>query len=205
MTYFGKLFRGVDFAHHFHAIVMLTWVGLLIVQPWLIRTKRRSLHRKVGKIGFLVAALVVISGVHVAIFGLGEGVNSMGARGFYFSLFLSLNFALMAGLAFLTRRNHELHARFMIATGLVFVVPSLGRFYSLLLEPHGFPGLPLLVVQSIPAVMAITLVAWDKLQGSIRFPFLLASGLWLSHIWIMSRIVHWEWWVNFANQFAKCA
>jgi len=202
-SYFGTLFRGVDFAHHFHAIVMLAWVGLLIVQPFLIRQKRFSLHRQLGRIGFFVAILVVISGLYVAIFGLGEGVNARGARGFYFSLFLSFNFALMASLAFLTRQNFELHARYMIATGLVFIIPGFGRFYFLLLEPLGFPSLPLLAYQSVPALVSISLVIWDQAQGRIRVPFLLASGLWLIHIWVMSQIVHWNWWIDLANQIVQ--
>lgn len=201
-TYFGRLFRGWDFAHHFHALVMIAWVLLLILQPWLIRTKRLFLHRVFGRIGIGVAVLVVISGVQVALFGLGSGVSEIGARGFYFSMFLSLNFALMATLAFITRHNYQLHARYMIATSLVFVVPSLGRFAFFILEPLGFPALPLLVVQSVPAMLAVALVVWDKFTDKFRFPFILASVLWLAHIAIMSQIAEWDWWIDFANTLA---
>lgn len=205
VTYFSTLFAGLDFAHHFHAVVMLLWVGLLIVQPWLIRTRRRDLHRRLGRLGFAIAILVIVSGFNVAVFGLGDGVDVPGARGFYFGVFLTLNFTLMSALAFATRKTPALHARYMIATGLVFVIPAFGRLYFLLLVPLGLPPLPTMVMQALPALLAALLVAWDYRHGRIRAPFLVALASWLVHLAVRSQINDWPWWVDFANWVARIA
>jgi hypothetical protein len=38
---------------------------MLIVQPWLIRSRRRDIHRVIGRVSFVLAPLVVISALCV--------------------------------------------------------------------------------------------------------------------------------------------
>lgn len=44
-SYFSKLFSDVSSYTHFHAVTMLLWIGMLITQAFLIRYKKRDLHR----------------------------------------------------------------------------------------------------------------------------------------------------------------
>lgn len=71
-TYFSVLFQGLDKTHHFHGIVMLLWVLLLINQAWLVRSRRFDIHRITGKISYVLAPLVVISGIVVTLFNPGR-------------------------------------------------------------------------------------------------------------------------------------
>src|SRR3954471_4613656 len=46
---------------HFHGIMALLWIAMLIVQPILIRKKKLELHRLIGKLSFIVMPLLIIS------------------------------------------------------------------------------------------------------------------------------------------------
>src|SRR5688572_7252655 len=64
--YFARLFEQPTLLHHAHGIVLALWLGMLVVQAQLIRTQRRSWHRQLGKLSYVVApAVVVITTVFV--------------------------------------------------------------------------------------------------------------------------------------------
>lgn len=54
---------------HVHGVVMTLWFALFALQVGLIATRRVNLHRRVGVVGVLLAALVVVMGVTTAIDG----------------------------------------------------------------------------------------------------------------------------------------
>ena len=62
-SYFSQLGGEITLAQYFHGISMLLWVLLLITQAWLIRTNRRPIHRLSGRASFVLAPLVVGSGL----------------------------------------------------------------------------------------------------------------------------------------------
>lgn len=199
-SYFGRLFVGAHTTHHFHAIVMLAWVFLLIGQALLVRQKKRRFHRQLGKFSYLLAPLVVISTVAVAFHTIGvRGASGIG--GFWFSLYSAVLFGLLYALAIFYRRNFELHARYMIATGLVFVVPAWGRLYFSQLVPLGFPPpSDPLIVQMTPLIIGIALIAWDWRYDRIRAPFVVFTSLWIFHLLIWHQLVpNWEWWAHFSS------
>ncbi len=63
-SYFSQVGEA-HLTHHIHAVSMLSWVLLLISQSWLIRNRKNAQHRTLGKLSFLLAPAVVISGVLV--------------------------------------------------------------------------------------------------------------------------------------------
>ena len=48
--------RAADVWFHAHGIVLALWLVMLVVQAQLIRTQRRSLHRQLGKLSYVVGA-----------------------------------------------------------------------------------------------------------------------------------------------------
>jgi hypothetical protein len=51
-TYFSKFFDGTanfNSYFHFHFALASMWIALLIIQPILIKKKKFSIHRKIGK------------------------------------------------------------------------------------------------------------------------------------------------------------
>lgn len=203
-SYFSRLLDPTPFTHHFHAVAMLAWVVLLIAQAWLIRSRKLALHRKVGKSSYILAPLVVMSGVSVALATIGER-GPAGAGGLWTGLFWSLLFALLFGLAIRYRREPELHARYMATTGLVFLVPAFGRLWFTQLVPLGAP--PLIgpfTIPALPLYVALLLMLWDRKNGGIRAPFVLFSALWAAHLVIWKFVLpDLRMWHFFAEAMAE--
>lgn len=79
-TYLVKFpnFDGFTWAHHFHGIVMLIWILILIAQPIFIRTKSFDLHRIVGKASYIIFPLLIISFFLVARAGYLRNIKTIG-------------------------------------------------------------------------------------------------------------------------------
>ena len=62
-TYFGKIptFNGVSGLMHFHAIMVLLWLSILMAQPILILNKKVELHKIVDKASYFIVPLLLIS------------------------------------------------------------------------------------------------------------------------------------------------
>src|SRR5688572_27353033 len=70
-TYFGRFprFAGTSAAIHFHAATLVLWIGLAVVQAVLVRRGRTDLHRRVGKIAYLLIPLMFLGFVLAVIDG----------------------------------------------------------------------------------------------------------------------------------------
>lgn len=126
--------------HHFHGIAMLAWVLLLITQSWLVRNRKLDRHRAIGKLSFIVAPAVVVSGILVSLWSHATGKNptadfSLGI--FWFGLFSSLIFGWLYVMAIVHRKTMTLHARYMVLTALVFLIPGLSRSVGQYIAPLG--------------------------------------------------------------------
>ena len=63
-SYFLKIFDpSIDFEgyFHFHAFMALSWIGVLIIQPFLIRKNNWKLHRRTGRAGHIIMVLFYLS------------------------------------------------------------------------------------------------------------------------------------------------
>ena len=68
-SYFSKIGSGtIHPAHHAHGIAMLLWVLFLIAQPILIQKRRFRWHRTIGRSTFLLAPVIVLSGIWVNVY-----------------------------------------------------------------------------------------------------------------------------------------
>src|SRR3954470_14347750 len=57
-SYYSRLSEQSDVRFHSHGIVMTLWCVMLIAEAYLMRTKQRALHRKVGYASYVLAPLV---------------------------------------------------------------------------------------------------------------------------------------------------
>ena len=159
--------------HHLHAVSMLAWFVLFAVQPTLIRTGRRGLHRLLGRLSPLL--VLVFIGFAVQISSLNW--QRMGfpliptANGVNLVLFSSLYLA-----ALYWRRNSATHRRLMLYATLTMMGPAFGRI------PEIFDGSPLLAILPILVCMAAPLV-YDRLQyGRVHAASWVGAGLLLAAI-----------------------
>jgi hypothetical protein len=147
-TYLSKL-AVADRYTHAHAVLGTCWLLLLVVQPLLIRASLFSRHRLVGRIGVLVGAAFVVSGVllaHRSVARLSPEQFAREGRFVYLPLSMAVIFGLALLMAIQWRNVAPVHARFMAATVLALLDPVFARmlyFYA--------PPLPAEVLHQVPA------------------------------------------------------
>ena len=131
-SYFVKLFDGTaafSFYFHFHAIVVTSWIFMLISQPLFIRFNNNKLHRFVGAASYFLVPLIYISVLllkHSLINGNEENLGII----LWVPLKDLLLFSVGYSIAIHYRKNIALHARGMIVTGIVFIEPALVRLIN---------------------------------------------------------------------------
>lgn len=178
----------VDAYTHVHAAAMVAWCALLIVQPFLIRARRLSVHRGLGSVSYAVAAAVVASSILLAHYRFGsmdEATFAAEARNLYLPLSAVVLFGIAYAGGILYRRKPELHARFMIGTSLPMIDPVLGRVLAFY-----FPPLPdylyyQAVTYGLTDVILLSLVLRDRgrAQGRRAFAALLVVFVTTHALW----------------------
>ncbi|MBD2756348.1 hypothetical protein [Spirosoma validum] len=191
-TYFSLIphFSGISTALHLHAITVLLWFGILIVQPLLVRGKNLALHRLIGKGSYIVVTLVVLSIVWLERLAFIRNTPvPPGAVDIRLIGIADLSFfILFYGLAIYYRRKVSYHARFMVLTVLPFINPALGRL--------GLPG-PILAL-----LIMIGLLIYERFNNRIYRPYLIGLIAYLA-IYIFFLFVinadQWRafWWMFF--------
>ena len=146
---------------------------MLIVQPYLIRTRRNKLHKAAGTVSYLLVPLMVFTTIDLLKYRLSE-LPSLSTMDFFF-VALVLNaliaFVIFYGLAIYHRKNSGLHARYMLCTLFPMFTPVTDRiihiyfksFVAYLPTIDGNPIAP--VVGFVLAdLMLIGLSIWDWLS-----------------------------------------
>ena len=204
-TYLVKFpkFEGFTSAHHFHGLMALLWILLLIVQPFLIRAKRYSLHRQVGKAGYVIMPLLMLSLFLVARAGYYRNSQVMNEADTLAALTNGIPDLLFLGTLFslgmIYRKNTSYHLRFLASTGLMMLGPGLGR---LLVVSSGLP-----VPIAIPIIVALTTgtgLVWlivDIRQKRSPFPMAVFVGIGVVAFGIAAS-GHSAWWQASANWIA---
>jgi len=173
-SYFARLFEQHNLWFHAHGIVLALWLAMLVAQAQLIRTQRRSLHRQLGKLSYVVApAVVVITTVfiHQRVSGAVAGLSSLPPMALHFLALTLLSLAVFAvfyGLAIARRRDSQTHARWMLCTVFPLVTPVTDRLIGAHLRPlvgivpriDGNPILPT-VGFALADLILLALSWWD--------------------------------------------
>jgi hypothetical protein len=201
-TYISKFPEFKDFtsAHHFHGLMALLWILMLIVQPFLIRAKKYSLHRQLGKFSYILMPLLIISLFFVSKAGYVRNIKTVAEvdalAGLTNGIPDMLNFATLYILAMVYRKNTAYHLRFMASTGIMMIGPGLGRF---LIITFGIP-FPIVILSIILLTTGVGL-AWmivDIRNKKSAFPM----GVFVS-IGVFTTLIningHSAWWQGFAK------
>jgi hypothetical protein len=200
-SYFSRLTEPMHVTLHLHSIAMLAWVLLLIAQSWLIRNRKLSQHRVLGRASFLIAPLVVITGIWVNFHFQGRVEEPLSIRVqaiFWFGFFLPLLFAFLYVQAIRHRRNMNLHARYMVLTALVFLIPGLGRALNNTLEPFGLWTPTFLQLMGFTLGIALWLMIEDWRRQKPWWPQLVFSVLWAMNIALYVLLPKWSTWNAFS-------
>lgn len=147
-TYFSVLLEPHPSVVHLHFACMALWMGLIIVQPLLIKYKKFSVHRTLGKLSYLVVPLVLITSAMMSKHSyfayksrlevqVGEGLATyteaeilhLSAFQMGLSVFYILWLAIFFGLAIYNRKDRIPHSRYILAAALTFMGPTVDRIF----------------------------------------------------------------------------
>lgn len=198
-SYFAKLLD-TSLTFHVHGLVMFAWLGTLIAQATFVRNRRMDLHRRVGKLSFALAPVVVLSGVIVIreIYG-GTEMGSEALQRLTIPAFAITQFALTYALALAYRRRPELHARYMISTGLVLTFAGTLRMFL-----NWAPGISseagavhanYFLFEIVTAVLILNDLRW----GGVRAPFVLTLILFATNHIFFVTAADLAWWKTLAT------
>jgi hypothetical protein len=147
-----------------HGTAFTAWVVLFGLQTTLIASGRRSLHRRLGYAGAVLAAIMVVLGVALAVSAVraGHGPPGLPPLGFFaVPLFDMVTFAPLVALGVYYRSRSETHKRLMLLATLSLVAAAVARV----------PGLPQnpLVYFGVVDVLIIVSVVYDRMtRGSVH-------------------------------------
>jgi hypothetical protein len=173
---------------HFHAFVMALYVILLIVQPFLIFYKKFETHRLFGKFSYVLVPIIIFSFFAMIYKEYNDKLlHKISNAEFIEFTFLNIGkLSLFGGFymfAIINKRNTPFHMRYIIATALVFVEPSLTRAaYSWI----GMDFLPSLLFSFLLTdLILISLIIFDKIKHLSYRPYAIALTVFLLYqtIW----------------------
>ena len=201
---FFPSFKDFEWIQHLHGMAMMSWVVLLIVQPFLIQKGRTELHKKIGKLSYIIAPLVVISMYTITAFSYHKALKIMPVPAAIGGLALNVpnvfSFAALYALAIWYKKNSSFHMRYMIATSLLLIGPGLGR--------------GLIIYFNVPFELAVSITYWVTTAISVLFlgADLVKRKPWQPYtvvlIIILINQVCWEsratdWWHAFGSWWAN--
>ena len=116
-----------------HGVVFTAWVLLLPAQAWLVARGRIDLHRRLGAFGVVLAAAMIVLGIHGALIAAGRPTGFVGVpvpplQFLAVPLFSIALFALFVGLAVARRRDGQSHKRLIVLASLQLITAAIARW-----------------------------------------------------------------------------
>ena len=169
---------------HIHFVGMTLWMMMLVAQPFLIKYKKLSIHRMLGKISYVLVPLVLLSGflmIRHSYYREIDGLQHKANQGLillnndqilqqaaayeaiaFFWLFMFITFY---SLAIINRRNSTVHARYMLATALSLLGPIVDRIVFFVFKLKTLTtSIPIEVVAFFIADIVLAILLWKDYQ-----------------------------------------
>jgi hypothetical protein len=210
LTYFTRILDQANYRMHTHGVTLILWCFMLILQAWLIREKKYSIHRQAGKFSYVLVPLMLYTTLDLLKFRLAASLGNMD----FFFVALVVNaliaFVIFYGLAIFHRKKPAVHARYMVCTLFPMLTPVTDRvifvyfpsFVKYLPTIDGNPIAPV-VGFALADIMLIALCIWDwRSHRRVNvFPFALAI-LVLYHYSVLN-FYKFDFWKTFSIWFAN--
>lgn len=195
LSQLGVTQKTISFYFHFHALVVSAWILLLILQPILIINGNNRLHRILGKLSYGVFPLMILSIVWVAHLSFTSSTHPSSIQ-----LFIPFKDVLLLstlfGMGIYYKRKPIVHAKAMIATGIICIEPALIRTVIFIIGPTSLAyPITIIIIYSI----ILGFIVYERNHSSGRWIMAgLLFVLMLSHLFILSGYESIFW-----NHFTK--
>lgn len=196
-TYFSDLLKNgksFDFYFHFHVIIAVTWLLMLIIQPVLFRLKKLRLHKLLGKISYILFPILLVSIVLLAHYRYRTLKDAEPLQ-----LLIPFKDIIIALYGFLIavyyRKRVFIHARGMLLTGIVFLEPVFVRIFSNYIASWPY-AMYLSMICIYTVLMLIIIGERHTKEGKWVFPPVFIFYI-VVHLVILN---HWQ--ISFLRSFA---
>ncbi|NIJ54209.1 hypothetical protein [Dyadobacter arcticus] len=160
---------------HIHAFLASLWVLMLIVQPFLIVNKELAWHRLVGKLSYVVFPLLILSFIP----GIAKLINSGETIFIFFPISDCLYMIVLYSLAIFYKKKSPKHMRFMIASSLALLGPTIGRIFPRYFDMSEVDAQT--VQYAITFSILFALILMDRKNKRDYNPYSIAAGLVVIH------------------------
>lgn len=200
-SYYLKVFFGTPALSgviHVHALIMTSWLALLITQTLLISKGFIQWHRRVGVAGAVLAAVVIVVGMHATLAATQREVQHHVVGPFHFLLALNaanlLTFGALVVAAIVYRFKADFHKRLMVLATLNLIAPALARI--VLLFTHDPHAQIYFYYFCVIAFVAVDTVAHRRLHPACAWGALLTIVIFQASVQLVSS----SFWLPFVNK-----
>ncbi len=185
-SYFSKIFfaqsEPLTALVHSHGALMTAWIGLFITQVSLVAVGRTDIHRRVGALGFVLLALILIVAAPMTVTATRLGGTHMpgpALPGLALVIGLFVQFLTLAGVGLAYRRRSDVHKRLMLLAVCAAMEAGVSR-------------LPLDWLDSVVKVhlandfLVLVIVAVDTIRNRRLHPAFLWGGAFLLSVQMLS-------------------
>ena len=142
-SYFFRIFSSsadtLTLLVHVHGALMTAWIALFLLQCFLVAVGRTDLHRRVGRIGAALVALIFVVGVPTTVVAAKLGGHHVpGPPLSAFALVLAglLEFVILATLGLSYTRRGDVHKRLMLLASSPMTLAAVFRFPLAFLDSY---------------------------------------------------------------------
>ncbi|HLO81783.1 MAG TPA: hypothetical protein VK166_12535 [Chitinophagaceae bacterium] len=184
LQYFPQ-FHQFSWVHHTHGAIMVSWVIMLVIQPYLIYKGKYKTHRLIGRISYFTAPLMMIS------MFLATKVNYLTTVGKIpfkevgyiqaLNFITPLIFLTFYSLGIIHKKDVFKHQRYMIGTSFIMVTAVVSRILYYIfghpIEPYDF-----LIPLYSCLIISILLLLNDVLKKANPIPYSIIAVVLFSNI-----------------------
>jgi len=139
-------FKAFNWLHHTHGAIMVSWMVMLVLQPYLILKGKYRIHRVIGKISYIIAPLMLISMFLVTRLNYLTTVGKIDFKDVAHIQALNfiepLSFFIFYVLAVINKNDVSKHMRYMISTSFPMIMAIFSRIlynsFGTTIEPYGY-------------------------------------------------------------------
>lgn len=199
-SFFTKL-STTDAWHHLHGMTATAWLTLLVVQPLLYSRGKMALHRKLGKISFLLVPMLAVGGTKMIQLMIQGREHYPPLEAFRLSFLDSVSlifFITFFVLAIKHVRTTALHARYLACTVILLLPPGLGRLLFNTVPAVNTFTIMLHICFAIMEIAVLLLLLDDKRRdGHFSKPYLQLAAVVVGIHLCLPFVANWNWWQQF--------
>ena len=181
-----------------HGIIFTAWIALFVAQTTLIAANQRAWHRRLGAVGAVLAAVMVVTMVLASIDSLEHGrtpVPGLDPRSFFAIPARDIaTFPLLVAAAVWFRNDAQTHKRLMLIATLSICDAAFGRFPGI--GAYGPPGFYALV-----DLLIVSGMVYDKAtRGRVHAAYWWGLGFVVLSQLVFLAISGTPMWLSFADR-----